>query len=357
MRAEWWLVLLLTAGCATMKPPARRGASLQKLPSPKTQKNPVGSYPDPNVASRFRGLHFLGEGMTGNLEFLTQVENATEETRTFQTVRLELFPDRATVGVTEGVPLEAPEPTVPFTLKSLWEANDGGLWFSDGVAPGLFRYEKSGTADKRLVALGSGLGGEEKLPSAFKDYSIGPVLGFEKSLYLFGERAIGDKAPWARVIEWEPGIGLVKRAFFYPLDSKDSTVAGAVALNLNRFLIAEQTGDKSYRVYRVDSSTATDISPLHWMQAPGSPSYWDGLPAVRTARKTPLFDLAGEGELDGFALVDYSTVVALRWTEQGTDLWLQRLAGGAITSKSPVDNPSVLPEMTKQWRPPAVETL
>lgn len=359
MRVEW-LLLLGLAGCASLKPPPakRAAAAPTKGAVSKSQMNPVAPYPDPTQPSRFRGLHFLGEGENGNPEFLTQVENVTGEKRSLRTVRLELLAERAAVRISDGTELEAPEAEIPFALRSLWQNHrDGGLWFSDGVAPGLFRYQKEGTADRRWVPRQSGLAGTDRLPESISETPIGPISGLGDSLYLFTEAPVGPKAPWARVVEWMPDLAQVRSAFFYPLDDKDSRIAGAVALTKTRFLVAEGTASTGYRLYRAETALASDISAGHWLERTTQPAYFEGISALRPAKKTLLFNLEGEGELDGLALVDYHTVAALRSKEQGAELWLQRLEGPGLTASAPVDNPVVVPEMSKSWRKPSVETL
>ena len=147
------------------------------------------------------------------------------------------------------------------------------------------------------------------------------------------------------------------RAYFYSLEDPASLVVGAVAVARARFLVAEALPSGVIRLFRVDLGAATNISSGHWLDDPGSTAYELGHAALRPVKKLPLFDLQGEGELDGLALVDYHTVAALRTTVSGTELWLQRLEGAAITEVSAVENPTVITEMTKAWVRPPTETL
>ncbi len=352
--------LAVLCSCASLKLQKGRravGVDGATVPNAKSQKNPVASYPDPSAPSRYRGLHFLGENGSRNLVFLSEVETVTDTERHLEMVKLELVPDRGVVKISDGQKLGAPGPEVPFTLRHLSVMADGSLWFSDGEAPGLFKYGKDGEPVTRWVPHASGLGGVDRLPAALKAEPFGPIFAFDRRLYLFGETALGEKTPWARVLEWDPGIGLLNRAHFYPLDTLTSRVVGAAVVTKDRFLVAEAKASGSIRVYRADFAAATEISTTHWMDPATSQGFGLGYASVRPAVKTPLFDLPGEGELDGFALVDYHTIAALRSGPGGAEIWLQRLEGKAITAGFSVDNPTARPEMSKAWVRPLTETL
>lgn len=336
-------------------------ARLEQLPVPKSQANPVAAYPDPAAPARYRGLHFLGESAAGNPQFLSQVENISDEGRSLQIVRLELEPERRAVGIADGPKLDAPGPETPFGLKSLWRAEDETFWFSDADAPALFQYDRSGAVRERWVPRDSGLSGADRLPRSLGPARIGPVVGFGGRLFLFTETPLGEKAPWIRIVEWQPELAMRRAEYFYELDSKKSRLVGAAAVARGRFLTAEVGESGVVRVFRVEMSGAPDIASSQWAQDTPLENLKGpvdlGVMGFRPVKKIPLFDMVGEGELDGFALVDYQTIAALRTGDKGAVLWLMRLEGKALSAGMTVENPKAVVEMSKRWARPNTETL
>jgi len=165
--------------------------------------------------------------------------------------------------------------------EGLVRASDGSFWISDEYGPHIAHFDATGRTIERINPFGTGTGGR-KIPAVFatrranrgmEGLAITPdgktLVGMMQSpMYNPSKTAVASSTV-LRILTFDIGTGATKQ-YAYLMDNTTLTgVSDIVAVNATTFLTIERDGlfggDATNpaafkRVFKIDLSTATDIS-------------------------------------------------------------------------------------------------
>jgi hypothetical protein len=173
-----------------------------------------------------------------------------------------------------------PEDADGIDCEGLAVAPDGSFWISDEYGPHLVHLDRSGKTLERINPFGTGTGGR-KIPKVFatrranrgmEGLTITPdgktLVGIMQSpLYNPSKDAVKN-ALFTRILMYDIASGQTKQ-YLYKLESKNTANSEITVISNNTFLVLERDGEFPgdaakpsliKRIYKIDLSTATDIS-------------------------------------------------------------------------------------------------
>lgn len=264
------------------------------------------------------------------------------------------------VGTTDEVALsdqlqKLPDDRRGLDTEGITPDGNGGFWLSDEYGPFLIHIDAQGkilkkfgpTPEQQEQGVASGL------PNIVKWRQ--PNRGFEGVTRLPDGRILAavqstldidgktkNKALFTRLVSFDPVSG--KTAMYgYPLDASqwkklgNAKLGDMVALNDHEVLVIEQGADKDKvmhnRIYRVDFSQATDLTPFD-----KQPPEWDDAATlsqrgIKLAQKQEIVDLRQLGwqpeKAEGLALVDSRTLAVTNDNDFGLQSVVVNPADGA----------------------------
>ena len=207
---------------------------------------------------------------------------------------------------------DAAEKNLRFDAEGARVGRDGTVYISDEYGPLVCQFGASGqrvrafSVPQKFTAPKPGKTAADEMPPRAKSGRV-PNRGMEglaispDGTKLFGimqspliqDGAINAKGERVgrncRILEIDVASGKT-REFVYPLDDPGSGVSEILAANDHEFLVLERDGlggkdARAKKLFRIDLSTATDVSAVAVLPAVGLPT------GVSSAKKAPFLDL------------------------------------------------------------------